>query len=116
VTPAADAAIAASGPAGFVGGFATRVVAIQEGEGVTFYNFDIAPHNFVADGAYLSKKAAKKAKWCSAFDGKCPLFWSPQITAGESTGVEGVDALKSGDQFGFYCTVHPNMKGTLVVI
>jgi plastocyanin len=114
-TPAAQAAVAVSGPGGFVAGFATPVVVIAEGEGVTFQSFDVAPHNFVADGAYLSKKAAKKQKWCTAFEGKCPLFWSPQITAGESTEVQGLEALKSGDQYGFFCTVHPNMKGTLVV-
>ena len=114
-TPSANAAVAATGPGGFVAGYVTPVVVMQEGDGVTYYNFDVAPHNFVADGVYLSKKAAKKAKWCTAFEGKCPIFWSPQITAGESTEVQGLDALKSGDQYGFLCTVHPNMKGTLVV-
>lgn len=109
-------AVVITGPGGFTAGFVPPVVVIAEGEGIDYTNADIAPHNFVAADAYLPKKAAKKAKWCSAFDkGKCPLFWSPQIGLGESTSVSGLARLKSGDQFGFICTLHPNMKGTLIV-
>lgn len=112
---AARAAPAAAAPGGFAAGFATPVVIIAQGEGVTFHNFDIAPHDFVAQDAFLSKKAARRAKWCSGFDGKCPLFWSPKIGVGESTEVLGLKAVRSGKSYAFYCTVHPNMKGTLVV-
>ncbi len=114
-TPAAQAAPAASGPAGFIAGFATPVVVISEGEGITFYNFDIAPHDFVALDAYLSKRAAHRTKWCTAFEGKCPLFWSPRIGIGQSAEVLGLGALKGGDRYRFYCTLHHNMVGTLVV-
>ncbi len=114
--PAASAGVAASGPGGFAAGFATPVVVIAEGEGITYANADIAPHNVVADGLFLSKKAAKKARWCSAFDkGTCPLFWSPTITAGETTEVEGLEVLESGNQYPFLCTLHPGMKGTVIV-
>lgn len=109
-------AVAASGPGGFAAGYVTPVVVTAPGEAITYVNFDVAPHNFVASDAFLAKKQAKKAKWCSAYDkGKCPVFWSPTITAGETTEVEGVDLLKSGTQYEFICTLHPNMKGTLVV-
>ena len=111
----ASAAVVATVPGGFASGYVAPVVVLTEGEALTYYNFDVAPHNVVADSVYLSKKAARKAKWCTAFEGKCPLFWSPTITVGESTEVLGLDALKSGDQYGFLCTVHPNMKGTLIV-
>ncbi len=115
VTPASAAEVATA-PGGFLAGFLPPVVVIAEDEGITYTNADIAPHNFVADNAFLSKKAAKKAKWCSSFDkGRCPLFWSPTIATGESTAVSGLEALASGDQFQFLCTLHPNMKGTLVV-
>lgn len=113
--PVVQAAPALTGPAAFAAGYATPVVVIGEGEGVTYYNFDIAPHDFVALEDFLSKKAARKSKWCSAFEGKCPLFWSPRIGVGESTEVRGLDAVESGARYAFYCTVHPNMKGTLVV-
>ncbi|HJR45608.1 MAG TPA: plastocyanin/azurin family copper-binding protein [Actinomycetota bacterium] len=113
--PAAQAAPAVTGPAAFVSGYATPVVVIAEGEDITYYNFDIAPHDFVAREDFLSKKAARKAKWCSAFDGKCPMFWSQRVGVGQSTEVLGLEAVKSGEQYAFYCTVHPNMTGTLIV-
>lgn len=112
----ASAAAAAAGPGGFAAGFVTPVVVTAPGEAITFANFDVAPHNFVASDAFVPKKLAKKAKWCSGFDkGRCPLFWSQTINAGQTTEVEGVDFLESGAQYEFICTLHPNMKGTLVV-
>ena len=111
----AHAAVAAAGPGGFAAGFVTPVVVVAKGEDLTFFNGDVAPHNVTAIDAFLSKKDARKSKWCSAFDkGKCPLFWSPTITAGEQTSVEGLDRLEAGKQYAFYCTLHPNMKGTLI--
>lgn len=112
----ARAAVVATAPGGFVAGFLPPVVVIEEGEGITYTNADIAPHDLVADGHFLGKKAARKTRWCSGFDkGKCPLFWSPKIGAGESTEVEGLERVRSGEQYGFLCTVHPNMQGTLIV-
>ena len=112
----AHATVAAAGPAGFAAGFLTPVVVAPQGEGVTFANADIAPHNLIATDAFIPKKKAKKVKWCSAYDkGKCPLFWSETITAGQSTQVLGLERAKPGKQYGFYCSLHPNMRGTLVV-
>ena len=112
----AGAAVAVTGPGGFVAGYVPPIVVIAPGEGITYVNADIAPHNFVAYDAFLTKKQAKKTKWCSGFDaGKCPLFWSDTITAGKSTEVLGLERLKSGDSYGFYCSLHPGMKGTLIV-
>ncbi|HEX2058872.1 MAG TPA: plastocyanin/azurin family copper-binding protein [Actinomycetota bacterium] len=112
----AHAALAAAVPGSFAAGFATPVVVAAQGEGITFANTDIAPHNFIADGVYLSKKDAKKTKWCSAYTVKtCPLFWSPTIAGGETTEVEGLERLEAGGQYPFFCSVHPGMKGTLVV-
>ena len=112
----AHAAVAAAVPGSFAAGFATPVVVAPPGQGITFVNADPAPHNFIADGVYLPKKDAKKTKWCSAYTAKtCPLFWSPTIAAGETTAVEGLERLESGKQYPFFCSVHPGMKGTLVV-
>jgi plastocyanin len=111
----AHAAVAAAGPGGFAAGFATPVVVVAKGEDLTFVNGDVAPHNVTAVDAFLSKKDAKKTKWCSGFDkGKCPLFWSQTITAGQQTPVEGLDRIEAGKQYAFICTLHPGMKGTLV--
>jgi plastocyanin len=112
----AHAAVAAAGPGGFAAGFATPVVVAAQGEAISFVNADVAPHNFVADGVYLPKKEAKKARWCSAYTPKnCPLFWSATVGAGETADVEGVERLEAGQQYPFFCTVHPGMKGTLVI-
>ena len=112
----ASAAVAVTGPGGFVAGFLPPVVVVAPGEGITYTNADIAPHNFIALDAFLTKKQAKKAKWCSGYDaGKCPVFWSETITLGESTEVLGLENVVSGKTYGFYCSLHPGMKGTLVV-
>ena len=116
VAAPAGAAQVATAPGGFAAGWLPPVVVIAEGEGITYTNADIAPHNFIASDALMPNKAAKKAKWCSGYDrGKCPLFWSPTIGTGETTEVLGLDVLRSGEQFGFLCTLHPNMQGTLIV-
>jgi len=116
VAAPAGAAQVATAPGGFLAGWLPPVVVIAEGEGITYSNADIAPHNFVAVDAVLPRKAEKKAKWCSAYDkGKCPLFWSPTIGTGEATEVLGLSRVKSGAQYGFFCSVHPNMQGTLIV-
>jgi plastocyanin len=112
----AGAAVAVTAPGGFVAGFVPPVVVVAEGEEITYVNADVAPHNFIALDAFRTKKQAKKAKWCSAFDkGRCPLFWSETITAGQTTDVLGLEVLKSGDQYAFFCSLHPGMKGTLIV-
>ena len=112
----AGAAVAVTGPGGFVAGYIPPVVVVAPGEGITYANADIAPHNFVAYDAYMTKKQAKKAKWCSGYDaGKCPLFWSQTITAGKTTEVLGLENVESGKSYGFYCSLHPGMKGTLIV-
>ena len=113
---AAQAAVALTGPGGFAAGFLPPVIVVAPGEAITYANADIAPHNFIAYEAFMSKKQAKKAPWCSGYDkGKCPLFWSDTITAGQSTEVLGTEYLESGDQYAFYCSLHPGMKGTLIV-
>ena len=112
----AAAAVVATAPGGYAAGWIPPVVVIAEGEGIDYTNADIAPHNFVAANSYVPKKAAKKTKWCSAFDkGKCPLFWSPTIGLGDTTTVSGLNRVVSGKQYAFICTLHPNMKGTLIV-
>ena len=111
-----QAAVAASGPGGFAAGYVTPVVVIEKGEGITYYNADVPQHDFVALDAFVPKKAARKAKWCSGYGkGKCPLFWSPRIGAGQSTEVLGLERVKPGAQYTFFCTIHPNMTGTLIV-
>ena len=112
----AQAAVAVTGPGGFVAGFVPPIVVVAEGEGITYANADVAPHNFIALDSFMTKKQAKKGKWCSGYDkGKCPLFWSATISLGNTTEVLGLENLKAGESHAFYCSLHPGMKGTLIV-
>lgn len=117
----ANAAEVATGPGAIYSGFLPPAVVVAPGETLTYTNFDIhGAHNVVASDAFHSRKAARKLKWCSSFEkGKCPLFWSrtvfPWPPNNNSTAVLGLTFVKSGTQYGFICTWHPGMKGTLLV-
>ena len=117
LTPSqAQAAVAVTGPGGFAAGYLPPIVVVAPGEGITYANADIAPHNFIAQDSFMTKKQAKKGKWCSGYDkGRCPLFWSATISLGNTTEVLGLENLKSGESYAFYCSLHPGMKGTLIV-
>ena len=47
-------------------------------------------------------------------DGR-PIFHSRLGGLGEVVPVEGTDQLQSGKSYGFFCSIHPGMRGTLVV-
>jgi plastocyanin len=79
--------------------YATSNVAIDQGEPLTFLNLDALSHDVTARG--------------KGPDGK-PLFSTPLIGTGQEVPVEGADALTPGN-YAFYCTIHPNMEGTLSV-
>jgi plastocyanin len=113
----AKAVVAVAGPGGFAAGFATPVVLAPTAIGVTFVNGDIQPHNVIATADFFPKKEAKKVEWCKSYaKTKCPVFWSDTVAVGESTPVLGIDNLVSGQQYAFFCSIHPGMKGTLVAI
>jgi plastocyanin len=80
--------------------FATPDVTIDQGQAVTFQNSDqTAFHDVTADQ--------------NGSDGKA-LFNSETIDPGKTSPVKGVEFLTTGD-YGFHCSVHPFMKGTLHV-
>jgi plastocyanin len=78
--------------------YSTTNVTISRGGGLSFQNFDLAPHNVTAT-------KLKKHR---------PVFRSKDITFGGSASVTGVSALKRGT-YGYFCSIHPRMKGTLHV-
>jgi plastocyanin len=80
--------------------FATTDVTIDQGEALLFQNSDrTAMHDVTSE-----KKGG---------DGK-PLFESETIESGKTSPVKGVEFLTTGD-YGFYCSVHPFMTGTVHV-
>ena len=79
--------------------YATSDVAIDQGEPLTFLNLDVLNHDVTARG----KDGAGN-----------PLFTTPLIGPGQEVPVEGADSLSPGS-YAFFCSVHPNMEGTLEV-
>jgi plastocyanin len=80
--------------------FGTPDVTIDQGNAVTFQNSDpTAFHDVTSDQ--------------NGGDGNA-LFNSETIEGGKTSPVKGVEFLTTGD-YGFHCSVHPFMKGTLHV-
>jgi polyvinyl alcohol dehydrogenase (cytochrome) len=95
-------------------GYVTPYMVVQQGGKLQYANFDIVRHNVVQDPA-ADHKARKSGAWCGQYPkGKCPLFWSRLIGLNQSEQVVGVSSLKPGT-YSFYCSLHPGMKGKLVV-
>ncbi|HEV7887131.1 MAG TPA: PQQ-binding-like beta-propeller repeat protein [Acidimicrobiales bacterium] len=103
--------VIASGPGAFSAGYTTRAMVVQRGGSLTYANADIAQHDVVSREYGPATQA-----WCPRFPaGKCPLIWSDLISVGTTTPVLGLENVKPGVQYNFYCTLHPNMQGTIVV-
>jgi polyvinyl alcohol dehydrogenase (cytochrome) len=89
-----------SGPGAAGYGYATPVATTTVGGTLSYTNGDVARHDVVAD--------AKGA------DGR-PLFSSALAALGETVPVTGLDRVESGKTYGFHCSIHPGMKGQLIV-
>ena len=74
--------------------YANPNVTMDQGEPLTFRNTDFALHDVTSDQA--------------------GLFASQTVGQNASSFVEGSQYLTTGS-YGFYCSVHPSMKGTLTV-
>jgi plastocyanin len=105
-----------SGPGAQFAGYATPVVVIQKGGALEYTNLDIVQHDVVHDVEADGISSKRKRPWCSSFHrGHCPLFWSKRAGLGSTVPVKGVASLKTGKIYTFFCTLHPGMKGKLVV-
>jgi polyvinyl alcohol dehydrogenase (cytochrome) len=80
--------------------YATPVMVTNVGGPLSFMNFDLPQHDVVADD--------------KAPDGR-PLFMSKLSGLGEVAPIEGLDRVKSGSTYGFFCSLHPGMRGSLIV-
>jgi hypothetical protein len=122
-TPASGAGVIVSqGPTVISGaaaqfyGYVTPAMVVQKSGELNYVNFDIVQHDVVQDVAADGVANKKKDKWCKSFHkGECPLFWSPRASLGDQVSVLGLGNLKAGSVYTFLCTLHPGMKGRLVV-
>ena len=73
-------------------------VTIAPGDSLQFFNADVAPHNVVS----------------TALTGGEPLFASDTAGPLGLVAVEGVEDLGIGT-YAFFCSVHPNMRGAVLV-
>ena len=81
--------------------YSTKEVTIDQGQAITFQNSDnTAPHDVTSD----------ESPGHPAGD----LFKSETIEGGKTSPVQGVEFLTTGD-YGFHCSVHPFMMGTIHV-
>jgi plastocyanin len=105
-----------SGAVGQFYGYLTPAMVVEKGGELSYANFDIVQHDVVQDVEADEIANKKKDKWCRDFKkGECPLFWSPRAGLGDTVAVQGTKNLKPGATYTFFCTLHPGMKGTLVV-
>lgn len=79
--------------------YSTPQVTMAQGERLTFANSDIASHDVTAT---------------QTGPDNAPLFSTPLIGQGQEAFVEGSQYLTTGS-YGFMCSIHSNMTGTLTV-
>ena len=84
-----------AGPGGASVGYLTRPAVMQRGKNLKFINLDVPLHDVV-----LTHNSSIR---------------SPLIGLGKQAFVVGANTLPKGT-FGFYCSIHPNMRGNLKVI
>lgn len=84
------------------GQYALPQMVVPAGQGATFANLDpLAPHDIVSVARVGGPTSARR-------------FRSAVVDFGQTSAIEGVATLAAGD-YAFFCSVHPNMTGTLKV-
>jgi plastocyanin len=89
---------------------------VEKGGALEYTNADLVQHDVVQDVAADGVANKRDSPWCKNFPKKkCPLFWSKRAGLSSTVPVKGLKNVKPGKTYTFYCTLHPGMKGTLVV-
>lgn len=81
-------------PGAAAAGYTPGTVLVLRGRALYYLNLDVAPHNVRSITGLFNSGAP--------------------VGVGKRDIVAGVERLKKG-KYGFYCTLHPNMRGTLQV-
>lgn len=114
-----------SGPGSYITNYTQPVAVAQPGDDVLYVNADAQPHDVVAR-TFGPDTAAYCDDDIDPFQvgvqrrfpvGGCPVFWTPLITIGQQAPVQGLDNVQGGPRiYDFFCTIHGNMEGQLVVL
>jgi polyvinyl alcohol dehydrogenase (cytochrome) len=89
-----------AGPGSTYSTYVTPVMVTNVGGPLNFMNFDLPQHDVIADD--------------KGPDGR-PLFMSKLSGLGEVAPIEGLERVKAGSTYGFFCSLHPGMRGSLIV-
>jgi outer membrane protein assembly factor BamB len=89
-----------AGPGATSTGYLTPVMATRVGGPLSFVNLDPVQHDVVSDERQPDGRAT---------------FSSKVSGLGEVAPVQGMDKVKAGQTYGFYCSIHPGMRGQLLV-
>lgn len=89
-----------TGPGAAAYGYLTPVMVVEQGGELSYTNLDAVQHDVVARD--------------NGPDGQ-PVFRSRLASIGETVPVEGTERTESGRTYPFYCSLHPNMQGQLIV-
>ena len=111
------------------GTYATPIIVAQPRDDITFVNAEPFAHDVRS-----VQMGPDNTSWCKPWDpdepqhrkrnprqfprGKCPLLWSlpTSMTVGAvETKVYGTENLEPGTTVEFYCTVFPDMRGSVIV-
>lgn len=92
-------------------GYAIPVVVVEQGATLTLANADFVPHTVT------SQQICGDFSWCST-NPSDPKYNNPVFSGSAhpltTASIGGVPNLPPG-QYAFYCSIHPRMKGTLIV-
>lgn len=112
-----------TGPGAEYYGYFPSDITIARGDTILYTNYDLARHDFVQDVETDGFGGKPTVPWCEEEEGHetgehhhgCPVFWSKQIGNQKETLVRGLNRVKPGTTYTFFCTLHHAMKGTLTV-
>ena len=112
-----------TGPGAEYYGYFPSELTIAKGDSILYANYDLAPHDFVQDVEADGFGGRPNVPWCEEEEGHapdehhhgCPVFWSKRVGNQQETMVRGLNRVKPGTTYTFFCTLHHGMKGTLTV-
>lgn len=90
-----------AGPGATITGYTTTMVHISKSAPANFVSADIAPHDVTSNDKIINTTT--------------PKFKSAVVSSVGTSPIVGLATLPLGN-YGFHCSIHPGMKGTITLI